>query len=60
MNSVRLIGNITVVLIHVKLSKILLKIYNENSLYTVNQNVNYYLKFILKSTEKTCYLELHH
>ena len=55
MNSVRLIGNITVVLIHVKLSKILLKIYNENSLYTVNQNVNYYLKFILKSTEKICY-----
>jgi len=35
MNSVRLIGNTTVVLIHVKLSKILLKIYNENSLHMV-------------------------
>ena len=35
MNSVRLIGNITVVLIHVKLSKILLKIYNENLLHTI-------------------------
>ena len=35
MNSVRLISNITVVLIHVKLSKILLKIYNENFLHMI-------------------------
>ena len=35
MNSVRLIGNITVVLIHIKPLKILLKIYNENFLHMV-------------------------
>ena len=55
MNSVRLISNITVVLVHVKLSKILLRIYMKTSSIWFNQNVNYYLKFILKSTEKTCY-----
>ena len=35
MNSVRLIGNKIVVLTHIKLSKILLKIYNENFLHTI-------------------------
>ena len=54
MNSVRLIGNKIIILIDIKLSKILLKIYM-NTKIQFNQNVNYYLIFILKSTEKICY-----